>query len=136
MLALLEFGGQGLFLAEKLASFPDVHVKTICDVDENLLPIAVNAVKEIQEKAPGKETDFRKVFEDPSIDAVVIATPDHWHAYMTILACQSDKDVYVEKPVSHNIFEGEAMVQAAREHDRIVQARDTTTKWQPFSIGH
>ncbi len=113
--------GQGQFLAKKLASFSDVHVKTICDIDENLLPAATQAIKEIQNKAPSVVTDFRKVFDDPSIDAVVIATPDHWHAYMTILACQSGKDVYVEKPVSHNIREGEAMVSAANHYQRIVQ---------------
>src|SRR5204863_4021771 len=70
---------------------------------------------------PRFERDFRRLLDDPSLDAVVIAAPDHWHAVMTILACQAGKDVYVEKPVSHNLLEGERMVAAAARYDRIVQ---------------
>ena len=64
---------------------------------------------------------MRHIFDDPEVDAVVIATPDHWHAPATILACNAGKDVYVEKPASHNIREGRLMVQAARSNKRIVQ---------------
>ena len=64
---------------------------------------------------------MRKVFDDKSIDAVSFATPNHWHALGTIWACQAGKDVYVEKPASHNIFEGRQMVEAARKYNRIVQ---------------
>jgi predicted dehydrogenase len=67
-------------------------------------------------------TDFRRLLDDPSLDAVVVATPDHWHAPMTILACEAGKDVYVEKPVSHTLVEGPAMIAAARRHRRVVQA--------------
>src|SRR5690606_37724707 len=91
------------------------------DVDESLLPVASRAVEAIQGRAPEWEHDFRRVLDDPRIDAVVIATPDHWHALMTILACQAGKDVYVEKPVSHNILEGERMLAAARKYQRVVQ---------------
>jgi predicted dehydrogenase len=66
--------------------------------------------------------DFRRLLDDPALDAVVIATPDHWHAPMTILACQAGKDVYVEKPVSHSLAEGPAMIAAARHNRRVVQA--------------
>ena len=66
--------------------------------------------------------DFRRILDDPAIDAVVIATPNHWHAVMTIMACQAGKHVYVQKPVSHGIWEGRKMVEAARRYDRIVQA--------------
>jgi len=65
--------------------------------------------------------DYRKMLDDKGIDAVVIVTPDHWHALMTVWACQAGKDVYVEKPLSHNIWEGRKMVQAARKYERIVQ---------------
>src|SRR5205823_6590096 len=65
--------------------------------------------------------DFRDLLRQKNIDAVVIATPDHWHAIPTVLACQAGKDVYVEKPLAHNIREGRAMVEAARKHERIVQ---------------
>ena len=113
---------QGKTLAAGLAGLPDAEVVALCDVDESLRPAAVRAVVEVQGKAPRWERDFRRILEDRSIDAVVIATPDHWHALMTILACQAGKDVYVEKPVSHNVEEGRQMVAAARRHDRVVQS--------------
>ncbi len=72
-------------------------------------------------KAPRTEKDFRRLLDDKNIDAVAIATPDHWHALMTVMACQAGKDVYCEKPASHNIVEGRRMVQAARKYDRVVQ---------------
>ena len=72
-------------------------------------------------KAPQVEKDFRRLLDDKSIDAVTIATPDHWHALLTVLACQAGKDVYVEKPASHNVVEGRRMVEAARKYNRVVQ---------------
>ena len=72
-------------------------------------------------KPPRIEKDFRRLLDDKSIDAVAIATPDHWHALMTVMACQAGKDVYVEKPASHNVVEGRRMVEAARKYDRVVQ---------------
>jgi hypothetical protein len=80
--------------------------------------------------AAAKHADFRHVLDDKSIDAVVIGTPDHWHALMTVLACQAGKDVYVEKPTSVAIAEGRAMVQAARKYHRIVQV-GTQQRSQP-----
>ena len=71
--------------------------------------------------APPIEKDFRRLLDDKTIDAVAIATPDHWHAMLTVLACQAGKDVYVEKPASHNVVEGRRMVEAARKYNRIVQ---------------
>ena len=70
---------------------------------------------------PATYTDIRKLLEDKSIDAISIATPNHWHSLMAIWACQAGKDVYVEKPCSHNIFEGRQMVTAAQKYNRIVQ---------------
>jgi predicted dehydrogenase len=119
--AVLGVRGQGKFLAATLAAFPDVRVAALCDVDENILTAASREVEDVQHAPPRREHDFRRVLDDPAIDAVVIATPDHWHAIMTILACQAGKDVYVEKPVSHNILEGERMVAAAGRYGRIVQ---------------
>src|SRR6202035_1844841 len=66
--------------------------------------------KVTQQKPPGTETDLRRVLDDKNIDAVTIATPDHWHALASVWACQAGKDVYVEKPVSHNIWEGRQIV--------------------------
>jgi predicted dehydrogenase len=113
---------QGKSLATTLAALPDVDVAVLCDVDANLLPVAGRAIETIRGKAPRFERDFRRLLDDREIDAVAIATPDHWHALMTILACQAGKDVYVEKPVSHSLPEGTAMLATAREHGRIVQA--------------
>jgi predicted dehydrogenase len=113
---------QGTTLAGLLAGFPDVDVAAVCDVDEGLLPGAVSEVEARQGRAPRTAGDFRRLLDDKSLDAVVIATPDHWHATMTILACQAGKDVYVEKPVSHSLAEGPAMIAAAQKHRRIAQA--------------
>jgi len=85
------------------AKIPGVHVKTLCDVDSNLFPKRVQELKELQGKAPKTEVDIRKVLEDKDIDAISIASVDHWHALATIWACQAGKHVYVEKPTSHNI---------------------------------
>jgi predicted dehydrogenase len=120
--AAIGIRGQGKDLASGLAGLPDVDLVAICDVDESLLPVASKAIEGVQGRAPRSERDFRRILDDPTIDAVVIATPDHWHAVMTILACQAGKDVYVEKPVSHNLREGERMIAAARKYGRVVQS--------------
>lgn len=99
----------------------NVRVKTICDTDEALWP---KALKTISDKSGVKaltEWDMRKVFEDKEIDAVSIVIPNHWHALATIWALQAGKHVYVEKPCSHNIWEGRKMVEAARKYDKRVQ---------------
>jgi predicted dehydrogenase len=113
---------QGKVLAAALAGFPDVNVAAVCDVDETLLPCAARDIEARQGHSPELATDFQRLLEDPALDAVVIATPDHWHAPMTILACQAGKDVYVEKPVSHTLAEGPAMIGAADKHRRVVQS--------------
>ena len=113
---------QGKSLATSLAAFPDVEVAAVCDVDEGLLPQAVRDVTARQGHAPRMVADFRRLLDDSSLDAVVIATPDHWHAPMTILACQAGKDVYVEKPISHSLAEGPAMIAAAQRYRRVVQS--------------
>jgi predicted dehydrogenase len=113
---------QGKQLSASLASLGDVEVAALCDIDESLRPAALRAVSEVTGRVPHWESDFRRILDDRSIDAVVIATPDHWHAPMTILACAAGKDVYVEKPVSHNVREGEQMIAAARRANRVVQS--------------
>jgi predicted dehydrogenase len=99
----------------------NVELAALCDVDENVLNQRLAQVEKLTGKKPEAFTDMRKVFDDKSIDAVSFATPNFWHALGTIWACQAGKDVYVEKPASHNIFEGRKMVQAARKYNRIVQ---------------
>src|SRR5688572_19492471 len=119
-LALIGPGGMGTNLLNSFVAQPDVSIAYVCDPDEQRL----NAAASIVEKAGGaakKVKDMRRIFEDKSIDAVIIATPDHWHAPATILACQAGKHVYVEKPCSHNLREGRLMIEAARRHNRVVQ---------------
>jgi predicted dehydrogenase len=116
-LGLIGCGGRGRFLARHLRGIAGVEFFGACDVYEKN---RVAAQQEFGSRCrPYK--DFRDLLAQKEIDAVVIATPDHWHAIPTVLACQAGKDVYVEKPLAHNIREGQAMVKAARLHNRIVQ---------------
>lgn len=99
-----------------------VQIKTICDVDSQFFDARIASTAKLQDgNKPGTETDMRKVYEDNDIDAVIIATPNHWHALATIWACQAGKNVYVEKPAAHNVWEGRKMVEAARKYNRVVQ---------------
>ncbi len=95
--------------------------KTLCDVDDAILAKVGPEIQAAQNRAPGSVKDFRRLLDDKDIDAVVIATPDHWHAIPTILACQAGKDVYIEKPLSQTIHEGHLMRDAARKYNRVVQ---------------
>jgi len=104
-----------------LSKIPNVRIDILCDIDRRLLPGAVDDVEKLTGYRPATTTEYRSVLENPDIDAVTIATPNHWHAIQTIWACQAGKDVYVEKPVSHNILEGRKMVEAARRYERVVQ---------------
>lgn len=124
ILASVGVGGRGKDLLNSFTKMygDGVTVKTVCDVDSaSLGEKAELAAKNQAGNKPGMETDMRKVFDDKEVDAVVIATPNHWHALSAIWACQAGKHVYVEKPSSHNVWEGRKMVEAARKYDRIVQ---------------
>ena len=118
---LMGVGGRGQTMAQWFGALPDVRIPVICDVDENVVGPVMKKVTESQGKAPRLAADIRRVLDDKSVDAIVMATPLHWHAPGTILACDAGKDVYVEKPASHNIREGRLMVEAARRNQRIVQ---------------
>ena len=83
---------QGKTLATTLAGMPNVEVAVLCDVDESLLPQAAREIESLQGHSPQMATDFRRLLDDPALDAVVIATPDHWHALITVLACEAGKD--------------------------------------------
>jgi len=102
------------------AKVPGVRIVALCDVDTEFLDFEVRNFKKRNKKVT-TYVDYRKLLDDKDIDAVVIVTPDHWHALMSIWACQAGKDVYVEKPLSHNIWEGYRMVEAARKYKRIAQ---------------
>lgn len=120
-LAVVGIHGRGSVHAKKFAARPDCEIAYLCDVDESLFPQHVSEVEHIQHKRPKVTGYFRRALDDKSVDAIIIATPDHWHALATIWGCQAGKDVYVEKPVSHSPWEGRKMVEAARRYDRIVQ---------------
>ena len=97
------------------------EIKTFCDLDDAILGKVGPQLEELQKKRPGTCKDFRQLLDDKDIDAVIIATPDHWHSIQTILACQAGKDVYIEKPLSQTIHEGQRMREAARKYKRVVQ---------------
>ena len=105
----------------ELARVPDVEIAYVCDPDRDLAAELAKTVAEKQMTGPQAVQDMRRVFDDKSVDAVFIATPNHWHALAAIWAMQSGKDAYVEKPVSHNISEGRRIVQVSRKTGRICQ---------------
>ena len=119
--AVIGINGRGKDHVDGMMKQQNVQVTTFADPDLN---IAGERAKEFEKKYGLKINivqDLRKVFDNKEINVVTIATPNHWHSLATIWACQAGKDVYVEKPGSHNIFEGRKMVEAARKYDRIVQ---------------
>lgn len=120
-IALVGINGRGRTMAQWFGALPDVRIPIVCDVDRNIVGPVMKMVTDSQGKEPVLETDIRRVLDNKSVDAVVMATPMHWHAAGTILACEAGKDVYVEKPASHNIHEGRLMVRAANRHKRVVQ---------------
>ena len=112
--------GRGQDHYEHLAGIANVRVTHVVDIDERHFATSLPFMKERWGGNPATETDFRRVLDNRDVDAVTIAAPDHWHALMTVWACQAGKDVYVEKPISHNIVEGRRMIEAARRHSRVV----------------
>lgn len=97
------------------------RIATFCDIDQTMLDKISPELEKAQGARPKQERDFRRVLDDKSIDAVLIATPDHWHTHMSLMACQAGKDCYTEKPLSQTIQEGHLIREAARKYNRIVQ---------------
>lgn len=119
--AVLGLHGRGKNHIDGFEKLDNVEVVTLCDPDTRIMAERAKQFGEKYGKTYKTEKDLRKVNEDKDIDCISIATCNHWHALATIWACQAGKDVYVEKPGSHNIFEGRKMVEAAEKYDRIVQ---------------
>ncbi len=113
--------GRGRSHIQSFGSLENVDVTAICDVDENILNDRAESMKDHLKQPVKKYVDYREMLEDKDLDAVAIATPNHWHSIMGIWACQAGKDAYVEKPCSHNLYEGRKLVEAARKYNRIVQ---------------
>lgn len=119
--AVLGINGRGKDHIKGFMAQPDAEVVMLCDPDKSLLDKRSTEFQAMYGKKVAVESDLRKVFDNKSIDVVSVATPNHWHALAAIWACQAGKDVYVEKPGAHNIYEGRKLVEAAHKHKRIVQ---------------
>jgi predicted dehydrogenase len=114
-------GGQGTGRLNQFMKHNDAEAVAVCDVDQTHLDRAVALVEKAQGRKPEAFHDFRKLLETKNLDAVMVATPDHWHALPAIQACQAGMDVFIEKPLAYSIGEGRAMVKAAQKHARITQ---------------
>ncbi|MEJ7609491.1 MAG: Gfo/Idh/MocA family oxidoreductase [Bryobacteraceae bacterium] len=113
--------GQGGAHIQAYSKMPNVEIAAICDIDEAVLDKSLGEIEKSGKKRPARFTDIRKMLEDKNIDAVSIATPNHSHTLQTIWSLQAGKNVYCEKPCSHNIFESQQIVAAARKYKKIVQ---------------
>ncbi|MFN7923075.1 MAG: Gfo/Idh/MocA family oxidoreductase [Bryobacteraceae bacterium] len=137
-IGIIGVGGRGRALLQTYGAIKGVNLKTICDADKASLEKAQAIATKVSIPKPAEVTDMRRMFDDKGIDAVVITTPDHWHAPASILAVEAGKDVYVEKPASHNIREGRLMIDAARRTGKLIQvgtqsrSRDSTVRAVEF----
>lgn len=119
--AVVGVRGRGMSHVNGFLGKNNCEIVTICDCDEAVIARAMKEVEAKQKAAPKFEQDIRRVIDDKNIDIVAIATPNHWHALMAVWAMRAGKDVYVEKPASHNVHEGRLMAKAARKYNRICQ---------------
>ncbi len=120
-LGVIGCGGMGRGDLECFFLNPEIECAVLCDVDDAMIAKALEICGTKRSRRPDTVKDFRRVLDRKDVDVVLVATPDHWHALPTVLACQAGKDVYVEKPLAKTIKEGRAMLEAARRHDRVVQ---------------
>ena len=118
---LIGCGGMGRTNMNKFISIGGSEIAAVCDVDEKHMDDAVADVTKAGRPAPKKIKDFRRLLEDKEINAVIIGTPDHWHAIPFIAACEAGKDIYCEKPISHSFVEAKAMMNAAKHFKTVVQ---------------
>jgi predicted dehydrogenase len=120
-IAVAGLNGRGKAHVAGYAAIKEAEITYLVDPDPSTYRVGEGMLQLAGRTRPRTELDIRKVLDDPNVDAVSIATPNHWHALMTVWACQAGKDVYVEKPCSHNLHEGRIAVETARKHNRIVQ---------------
>jgi len=119
--AVVGLRGRGLDHIKRVKQTPGVELAAVVDVDENVIATRLGDIEELGLARPKTFVDIRKMLEDRSIDAITVATPNHWHSLMGIWACQAGKDAFVEKPLSHSWWEGKQLVAAANKYNRIVQ---------------
>ncbi|MEO6181942.1 MAG: Gfo/Idh/MocA family oxidoreductase, partial [Verrucomicrobiota bacterium] len=128
------FNGQGRSHINDILEMKDAaEYVALCDVDSNVLERGAKVVESAQGKKPKLYKDAREVMADKNIDAITIATPNHWHSLLSLWGCQAGKDVYVEKPMSHNIYEGRQVVAAAAKYGKIVH-HGTQSRCSPNGI--
>jgi len=125
-IGVIGVNGMGFSNLQSILKIPEVECAALCDVDETVLNKRAFEVEEATGRRPGGFSDYRRLLDDPDIDAVIIGTPDHWHCLMMVNACEAGKDVYVEKPLANSIGECGLMVGAAQRFGTIVQ----TGQWQ------
>jgi predicted dehydrogenase len=129
VVAIIGCNARGMAHIAGYLPLPNAEIGYICDVDSRAVEKGIAAVAKKQQRKPQGVKDFRTILDNPDVDAVSIATPDHWHAPATILACAAGKHVYVEKPGSHNLHESDLMVAAARKYKRVVQMGNQRRSW-------
>ena len=120
-LAVCGIRGRGMDHVKRFSKVPGVEIAAVCEIDEKVLGTRLADIEKLDLPKPRTFTDVRKLLEDKSIDAISVAAPNHWHSLMGIWACQAGKDAYVEKPCSHNWWEGKQLVAAVNRYGRIVQ---------------
>ena len=126
-IGMIGCGGMGRGDLNTFFMYDDVDCPVICDIDDAMIAKTLPIVEKRLGKTPDVVKDFRKVIERKDIDAILVATPDHWHALPAVYGCQAGKDVYVEKPLAVTIGEGRAVLEASRRHNRVVQMG---TQWR------
>jgi predicted dehydrogenase len=127
--AIIGCNGRGMNHIAGYLKLPSAEIACICDVDSRAVAKGISAVEKARGRKPKGATDLRRVLDDPEIDAVSIATPDHWHTPAAVMACAAGKHVYVEKPGSHDGHESELIVAAARKYKRVVQMGNQRRSW-------
>jgi predicted dehydrogenase len=131
--AVIGAGGRGRGILRTFLGLDEVECLAIADVDERHVKQSLDLVEENRRRRPDGYRDFRRILDRKDVDVVIIGTPDHWHALPTVYACQTGKDVYVEKPLATSIGEGRVMVNAARRYDRVVQVGSQQRSAQHFA---
>ena len=129
-IALCGVRGRGMDHLKNYSKLSNVEIAAVCDIDANVAAKCLATMEKMGLPKPRTYVDIRKLLEDKNIDAISIATPNHWHALMAIWGCQAGKDVYVEKPCTHNLWEGQQLVKAASRYNRMVQ-HGTQIRSQP-----
>ncbi len=129
VLGIMGVNGRGSAIAQGMMAQSNIAIGYICDVDERAMGRVAETVGKSQGTRPKEVADFRRILDDQSVDVLVVAAPNHWHAPATILGCSAGKHVYVEKPCSHTPAEGEWAIAAARKNDRVVQMGTQRRTW-------